>query len=665
MAYLEAQTETPGKQAFLSASLSNSLSIGGIILLSIISAYILFHSIPLHWTKTFFREYTSPFRYESYTTALIMAGILITSFLSKKVYLKAIASALILFNVFLTASSWLNYDFFREFITSNALLMLPDMISGKAGSGLSELPSYLYTISILLYTPFFLIALWWLSAKIQPASYSKIVTAYISISLIWISVLQYRYYTDDPSARPYYNPVIHSQPIAFFYKSFFTAPPKLTEDHLVAAKFLHSTVPNPEYPLLQLTGKSTSIANPKNVILIMLESVRSAETGFFGGIQPSVTPHLDAIASQSTSFINFYANSSHTIRGEIASLCSIHDMSRGAPTARRGLPFNALCLPKILKRLNYDTLWFHGYKRKFYSRDTFHPLLGFDELHSLETMLDYNPNLKSVGWGISDNAMFNYAFEHLAKRTRPFFAEILTLSNHFPFDNDFPALQNENPKNSELYNNYLRSIHYTDKALGTFWKKFSASPLADNTIVVIVADHGIWLSSAEDDAKNAYLQHEMQFRIPMLIWEKGNTPAIKTTISSQLDITPTLLDKLGIKTKYNQFIGQDLFNHNRRELAIFSGFGSFASRDKNTFCFPDVEERKDGYYEFKTKEDRQKLKTLGKHCVIAKNDILFDRAQSITSTTNANLPIYQHIVEMSDIILLNNKITPPRMNNPL
>ncbi|MCY4046439.1 MAG: LTA synthase family protein, partial [Cellvibrionales bacterium] len=434
--------------------------------------------------------------------------------------IKALSLAIFLFFGLVTASSWLSYDFFKEFITPSTLLMAPDMLQSKAGAGIATLASFNFAIGLIALLIFSIPVLVAAPKFLGLESSPKIALIISTISLLYVGFLQHRFYHSEQEAFYQLSPITFSHPAAYFIKSPFITSDLIQEKHLHAAKFFQKSVVKEEFPFLTISHAQPKIPNQKNVIVLFLESVRAAETGFLSQ-QKGTTPNLDRIAQQSLSFSNFYANSSHTVRAEVATLCSVLDMSSGAPLSRRGLAFNTPCLPNILKKQGYRSLWYHGYTSEFYNRDQFHLQLGFDELIDQRIIANDKPEAISIGWGISDKDVLNYAFEDLSKRKAPFFAEILTLTNHFPFDNGFEKIAQEREDENLVYNRYLRSIHYTDQALGEFWDNFQQSPLAENTILIILADHGLWMRSKHTEKANAYLRHEMQFKVPLLIWQKG------------------------------------------------------------------------------------------------------------------------------------------------
>ncbi len=304
----------------------------------------------------------------------------------------------------------------------------------------------------------------------------------------------------------------------------------------------------------------------KNVILIVLESLRAYETGLFE-TNYSLTPNLDKISSQAIVVSEFYSNSRTTVQAEQAILCSALDFASKSPYAVKKGSFNGKCLPQLLAEEGYDTSWYHGYSKTFFNRQQFHPSLGFNKLIAKEEFLQngYDESL-DIGWGVPDpitlDKMLQDMNTHNNVSDKPFFTQILTLTNHQPFNwnytnIDFPTKMDND--STDVYSNYKKGIYYTDHALGQFWHNFNKSPLAKNTIVIITADHGV--PFYPDNLTDEIIKHDVLYRVPLLIVTPDRTHKEIDIPLSHLDIAPTVLSMLNI-TKPVSFIGRPFLGQN-------------------------------------------------------------------------------------------------------
>lgn len=318
-----------------------------------------------------------------------------------------------------------------------------------------------------------------------------------------------------------------------------------------------------------------------NVIVIMLESVRASALGFYNG-QPGMTPHLDQFASEFWVATNFYANTNFTVKGETATWCGVMDYNVQAPYSTHKNLKDMTCLPRLLKDEGYSTRFYHGYSSHFYSRDVFLPKVGFS--HSYFHANTASNEASQLGWGISDEALYNLMLQDLEALSEPFFAHVTTLSSHYPFNWDWPEIIKDGPEGeNKLYRNYRRAVSYEDYAFGQFWQQFRDSDLASNTIVVVTADHGVWTFSDSEDKDNAVVLDEKFFRMPLLIYHPDRPQHGEVSqVSSQLDIAPTILAMLGMD--HSQFIGKNIFQEVERPWALMMKSGQVAVRVEDTIC---------------------------------------------------------------------------------
>lgn len=347
---------------------------------------------------------------------------------------------------------------------------------------------------------------------------------------------------------------------------------------LAAIQNYYPVSENARFPLYRAPKDVETKMKPKfsNVILVVLESVRSAEMGKYGEPHQSATPFLDWLSHNSINFEKNYSTSPLTVKSETAINCSLLDSFWAIPLSKSGDNIGKMsCLPSIFSDLGGAANWMHGYSSEFYSREKYHrEVLGFSKLIDIEDFYGsefYYDRAKSeltglnqedfLGWGVSDARVFDEALKQLATYRRPFFLEILTLSNHLPFEFDWNIDFPDYLQTTENYlDRYRRGIYYTDQALASFFADFSVSAAAEDTLLVVTGDHGIWVF---DENKNLgdVRKYEQFYRVPFMIYGKGLTPVVINRASSHLDIAPTILGLLGLSPA-TAMLGNDLASTN-------------------------------------------------------------------------------------------------------
>ena len=288
-----------------------------------------------------------------------------------------------------------------------------------------------------------------------------------------------------------------------------------------------------------LRGNNLSAAAPErvlttprpNVVVVILESfARTVMDADVGGLP--VMPNMQRLKGEGIWFENFFANSFRTDRGEVAILSGFPAQTRMSimklPAKSRNLP----SLARSLSGAGYATCFSYGGDLNFTNQASFMYSTGWEELIWQKDMQLDAPTSK---WGYADDVvvdLFGDEVEALGREEQPFLAGLLTLSSHEPFEVPFAKFDDK----------LLNAMAFSDAQIGRLIDRLRESPVWNNLLVVLVADHGY--PYPYDLAYNAPLRH----RIPM-IWLGGALAAPPRTVdtyASQIDICATLLAQLGL-----------------------------------------------------------------------------------------------------------------------
>ena len=305
-----------------------------------------------------------------------------------------------------------------------------------------------------------------------------------------------------------------------------------------------------------------------NVILIIWESLTAKVVGSLGG-EPTVTENLNTLSKEGMLFTNFYANGDRTDKGIPAILSGYYPQPTKSimkrPNKTRSLPM----FPQKMIDLGYATSFYHGGDLNFGNMNTYLRNAG---ITSFIDGTDFDQKDWNSKWGVHDH-VFMKRFENDLKgnQKEPFFKIALTLTSHEPFE--FPE---EYKFGKDTEENKFRSAHaYTDKVIGDFVAFAKKQPWYDNTLIVILSDHG-----HRSPKHNGVFNSPKKFKIPML-WLGGalNKKGIEiSTIASQVDLPYTLLDLLN--TSNREFIfSKNIFNSSDKQYAhyIFNkGYGTIS-----------------------------------------------------------------------------------------
>ncbi len=322
------------------------------------------------------------------------------------------------------------------------------------------------------------------------------------------------------------------------------------------------------------------VARGKSVIFIQAESLQ----GFIIGLKVNgqeITPHLNRLRKESISFERCFDQTAmgRSSDGDFTALNSLHPAARGAVVdqfARHA--YHAI--PTTLKEHGYYSFATCGMKGAFWNMAAMHRQYGFDRCCYLE---DAGPG-ERFQLGLTDKAFFAQSVPRLSGLPRPFFAQMLTLSCHYPFwfvpDHD-KRLQLGELEDTSI-GNFLHSAHYADAALGQFFEDLKKAGLYDSSLLVIYGDHDAGQSN-QDLAKLMQVTGErwnlatldrvvLVMRLP-----HGQYAGERSTVTGHLDIAPSVLHLLGVPRQGTYYLGHNLFRDQGTVVIPFRD-GSFADQ---------------------------------------------------------------------------------------
>ncbi|WP_367356322.1 LTA synthase family protein [Mesotoga sp.] len=313
-------------------------------------------------------------------------------------------------------------------------------------------------------------------------------------------------------------------------------------------------------------GKYFSIAEGRNIIVIQLESFQDFLVNFSYNGQ-EITPNLNRlISADSLYFDEVYqqVGAGNTSDCEFVILNSMHSLGEvSVYQTRENNDFYSL--PSLLRSEGYYTVAFHGNNGWFWNREKIYPALGFSDFISLEDM----ESDEIIGFGLSDFSLFRQTLEHLESLVEPFFAFIVTLTSHNPYEipEELRSIELLPEHEETLFGNYIQSVNYADRALGEFVEGLEKSGLYEDSLIVLYGDHaGLYPFNKENkDILTDLLQDEYDFaqamNIPLIFHIPGSDLRIvNSTVGGQIDFFPTLLNLIGIVERNGILFGRDLLN---------------------------------------------------------------------------------------------------------
>ena len=264
-----------------------------------------------------------------------------------------------------------------------------------------------------------------------------------------------------------------------------------------------------------------------NIILILLEGC-GGEFMEIGG-KTDVMPNLNLLTREGVYFTNCYGNTWRTDRGTV---CAWSGYPSFPTMSVMKIPSKSRTMPNIAKTLKtergYHTTYLYGGDINFTNMRSYLIAGGFEQLIWKDNYTSEEQN--TARWGVCDEITFETLYQLSTTQTSPFIIGYSTLSSHAPWDVPVKKFDDE----------ILNAFYYLDQCLGNFIHRFRQTKAWDNTLLILLPDHGIPYKDIDE-------RHPLMNHIPM-IWLGGavKAPVRITQVCNQTDLPATLLGQLGL-----------------------------------------------------------------------------------------------------------------------
>ena len=318
----------------------------------------------------------------------------------------------------------------------------------------------------------------------------------------------------------------------------------------------------------QTTNSLTGSAKGKNVIMIQVESL----SGFvinqtINGKE--ITPNLNKLVQTSQFFPNdrYMYGAGHTSDTDFVVNSSYFPLPDAAVFVRYGQD-SFTSLPKTLTSNGYSAYAYHGFNRNFWNRSVAFKSLGYQKFYAA----DNYPKGTKINMGLNDGDFLSKTADYIKNQPKPSLSYVITLSSHVPFD--ISEETKDLGINVKDYPNqvggYFENINYTDRMLGKFFDKLKSENLYEDSIILVYGDHNPVLPAFSAGTIKFDPESNQAKEVPLIIKTPNQTTGeTHNNQGNHLDIMPTILDLLGIKTNDLMF-GQSLFSSDDKALKICS-----------------------------------------------------------------------------------------------
>jgi phosphoglycerol transferase MdoB-like AlkP superfamily enzyme len=278
----------------------------------------------------------------------------------------------------------------------------------------------------------------------------------------------------------------------------------------------------------------------RNVVLVLLESAAAQYLRPYGAAEDPM-PNVTALAAQGVLFERAYAVYPESIRGLFGVLCSRYPAMDTEPELYERVTTPSLA--ELLRRQGFHTALFHSGRFRYLGMEAVVRGRGFE---LLEDAGQIGGNRDS-SFGIDEPSAVRRLLGWIdgLPRGDRFFAAYVPIAGHHPYETPEPG---PFPERHDI-DRYRNALHYADAAVGQLVDGLRARGLEQQTILVLVGDHGQAFGQHQGNFGHTLRIYEENVRVPLVISVPGavQRPVRVSGLASHIDITPTVLDLLGFE----------------------------------------------------------------------------------------------------------------------
>lgn len=403
---------------------------------------------------------------------------------------------------------------------------------------------------------------------------------------------------------------------------------------------------------IPVQAASTVNANQRpNIVMLGADTLRADRLGVYGYDRENISPHIDRLAATSLVADNMYVPLARTA----PSLSSIftsrfpwqHNVRTNFVQAKEVDVSHAL--PAVLNKVGYTTSVVGDWAATDLGKLDFgfqRQLLPADQWN-IKTLIAQGPKnsrlFLSLFWGNElgrlwlpeifyvagtsvDGHMYQLAqreLQHLAKQSQPFLLTVFTAGAHLPFASPAPYYQmysdptyqgeskyvmasfgsvKEVMKNmqrdkrsfdiAQINALYDGTVKQFDDLVGSMLTRIEQLGIADNTLIVVFADHGVDLFEQESWGQGNLL-YSSSYQVPLIIYDPRDKQGKRNPhTTSSLDIAPSLLQAVNVAIP-DVMQGQPLNQANDSSVALYESgmwLGNMPGLPAGRYVYPNITE---------------------------------------------------------------------------
>ncbi len=287
----------------------------------------------------------------------------------------------------------------------------------------------------------------------------------------------------------------------------------------------------------------SAAASGHNVLLVTIDTLRWDRLGCYG-YSRAETPNIDSLTQNAVLFRDAVTTAPLTLPSHSTIFTGLDVPHHGVRNnGDFKLPQDRTTLAEILSENGYATAAFIG---AYVLDGSFGLDQGFD---LYDDVFDHTKEDRS--WGAElERTADEVTDKFLAwLDARPISDDKLLFAwvHYYDPHNDYEPPE---PFATRFSDPYDGEIAFVDEQVGRLLDGLESKGLREKTLIVVVADHGESLGD-HNEATHGHLIYDSSMHVPFIIHSPSAIPGrfeVADRVVSTLDVTPTILDLLGIET---------------------------------------------------------------------------------------------------------------------
>ena len=316
---------------------------------------------------------------------------------------------------------------------------------------------------------------------------------------------------------------------------------------------------------------------PRHIVILSLET---APYAYYPIVANPEFPTLARMSEQAIVLDRHYANTPFTSRANYAMLTGTYPTHSAEPIKYGAIATDGLAT--VLARHDYRTVyvdsskidWRPGKKHRKVIES-----LGFEQLFERENAADTKGPRTYEQKLVAERRSLQVALDAIVSAERDgtkAFVFIDTIIGHYPWPG--PPENEELPGPQKL----LDLCRTFDSMLAEFLSSLDAAGLSEEILLLVTGDHGLRYENESASLGEQLGDPEVGYHVPFLLYAPGliEQPTFVTQNTSHVDITPTLLDLVGIRVDKLLHHGSSVLESRFADRVVFLMSNTLSPNDR-------------------------------------------------------------------------------------